>query len=174
MRPSSLAVLVIALAAGAGIIWAGQKHSRPPAVEAPEQVESKVEAQMRASYIARKEQYDADVVVLNTLRIRWIDATAVASRAPRMVLAQPVLQLQQIRRDTSEVLLSECPKAASANLVRHMDSTIEGYLLFMSEPNELLIRDPLGEELNKAAQAMADFEKALAECTPEKPHGVAL
>jgi hypothetical protein len=129
---------------------------------------------MRASYIERKAKYDSDVVLLNALRLRWTDATAVASRAPRMVLAQPVLQLQQIRRDTAEVSLSECSKAASASLVRHMDSTIQGYLLFMSEPNELLIRGPLGEELTKAAQAMAEFEKAMTGCAPEKPHGVEL
>lgn len=67
---------------------------------------------------------------------RWGDAEKIASSTSRISLSGPVADLQEIRRDTGNLEVPQCLETAREKLVLAMDSSIEGYLAFMSNESD--------------------------------------
>lgn len=76
---------------------------------------------------------------------KWEDAINIAGSTARIGLAPVVKDLQDIRRDALAVEHPDCAAKARTKLDTSMDTTIDGFLSFMSQDAEADVTDKLGE-----------------------------
>jgi len=77
---------------------------------------------------------------LDALLLEWSDANQLASRTGRGSLSLPVGRLQETRRKLDTLEAPECARAVKTVLLNHMNATIDGYLLFMSQSSDVDVR----------------------------------
>jgi len=107
--------------------------------------EARAEAEMRKSEFAKSFQ------LLDGLRLRWVDAFKIASVTARISLAQPVANLQSIRRETVALMVPSCLVSAKGSLVSGMDMSIEGFMAFMgNSSNGEIVAKPYFSGAEKA------------------------
>lgn len=82
------------------------------------------------------DQAEAYLDDLNDLLDRWSDAFEIASSTSRISLAQPVGELQAIRREIGELEGPDCAQAAGVALYGYTDGIINGFLLFMQQESD--------------------------------------
>jgi hypothetical protein len=75
--------------------------------------------------------YDKSVDALIQQQRKWADAAILAGSSSRVSLAGPIARLQEVRRETAQLVLPECLSEARQLLVTGMDNTIEGFLSFL-------------------------------------------
>ena len=113
-----------------------------------------------------KEQRDtlsSSLKSVDDLLVRWEDAVRVAGTSSRIALPTPVAVLQATRREAESLTVSPCLDDAKVQLVQSMNSTIEGFLVFMR--NELKIGDTLAQiDFDEAAKRMKAFKEGRAAC----------
>ncbi len=68
----------------------------------------------------------------------WDDAVAIAEVTSRIALAQPVANLQKIRRDFDDILYPPCKKDLRDKLSKDMKDVIDLFLTFMLDPTPTL------------------------------------
>lgn len=79
----------------------------------------------------------AEYLDANAERVaRWVDATDLAANSPRISMAQPIANLQSIRREMDTVVGPVCVADAHATLTLAMDSTISALLAFLAQEPE--------------------------------------
>ncbi len=88
---------------------------------------------------------------------RWVDALKVAKSTARISLAGPLSDLQAIRRDVAVLDPPTCIADAHNALIRHMDHSIESFLLFMQKAPQIQI----DSEIEEANKAMETFNRDL-------------
>ena len=81
------------------------------------------------------EAKDKGAEQLNNLENRWVDTLTLASSTSRIALAQPISQLQEIKRDLLNTEVSECLNPARKDLSMYMDQHINNFLKFMANDN---------------------------------------
>jgi hypothetical protein len=79
------------------------------------------------------------VIELDQVAGRWDDANALAGSTSRIALSPVISQLQEIRRQASELQPPGCAKMVRSYLVDYMDTTIEAYMMFMADETESAI-----------------------------------
>ena len=100
---------------------------------------------------------------LKRLYAQWKDGEQLAGRSARIALANPVKNLQDIKRTTQELKVTDCLAPYQANLVGGMDETVKGYLDFMQYEGE--IANALAYAAQEKAKPMFDkFEKGIDTC----------
>jgi hypothetical protein len=90
---------------------------------------------------------------VSTILARWSDALEIASSTPRVSLANPLAELQTIRREFSAMEPPPCIEGAAQALMRSMDHVVEGFLLFMQQEPESRVN----AEFDEAAGDMDAF-----------------
>jgi hypothetical protein len=83
--------------------------------------------------MARVDQ--AKILLTNQLQ-RYDDAYHVAAATSRKPLAQPVVKLQTIQRETTGIPVPACLETAKNELILMMDAAIEGFLAFMAQESD--------------------------------------
>lgn len=66
----------------------------------------------------------------------WADANQIASSTSRIALPTQIASLQAIRRKAQDIQAPSCAATAKTELISAMDSSINGYLAFMSQESE--------------------------------------
>lgn len=84
---------------------------------------------------------------------RWQDAIEIANSTARISLNGPVSDLQAIRREVDDLEAPLCASQAKSALISSMDHVIEGFLIFMQDPDD----NRRSDEFADAAAAMKDF-----------------
>lgn len=69
--------------------------------------------------------------------IRWEDASRVAGVTSRMALSGPVASMQNLKREAANLAVPPCLDAGKAALIKSIDGTVEAYMIFMAEKNDL-------------------------------------
>lgn len=69
----------------------------------------------------------------------WDDTVNVANTTPRIVLSQPLLQLQAVRRKAQEIEPQLCVQEAHRELLSYMDNTIKMFVAFAADSNSPLV-----------------------------------
>lgn len=105
------------------------------------------------------EKKDKGYSELQAIEKKWEDAVAVAGSTGRIALAQPVSNLQSIRRELEGVKLGKCLMAAKPAYEEHMDLLINAMLQFMSHHEAM--SDQLIDEAKESAKK---YQKLKAEC----------
>jgi molecular chaperone GrpE (heat shock protein) len=115
---------------------------------------------LEAQEAQKKEQVVAKAKELEGIYKYWKDTIAVAASTPRGALSQPVLTLQQIRRDTEQFQPVACLQEAQQELLTAMQITIDDYIAFMSQDG-LRVAKQLTGEIPKADDHFVTFESVL-------------
>ena len=113
---------------------------------------------------------EASVVQLRSQADKWGDAVQLVSRTPRIALAGPVGRLQDIRRETREMVMAPCADHARNLLVRSMDHTIDAVMAFMgSGGSGDAAKETVSELAGNAAERLNDFTTELGHVTQCAP-----
>ena len=108
---------------------------------------------VKESGLALADQFDA-----------YHDAYDIAASTSRIALAGPVLQLQQVKRDTELIAVPACMEGAKNELVLTIDTSIEAFLAFMSQ-------DDVGVDfyMDQSTSHLAEFRTQLEAVEACKP-----
>lgn len=147
-----------------------------PQTQAPTVVaaaaESETMQRMRAAYEQRLAEEANDVKVLSPILTEWDDADRLAASTARIALSAPVARLQEIRRRAELLSLSRCSTATLPDLLGFMDRKIDTYMLFMTETNDLLRREPMDRLTAEANRRLSSFKVQRGMCKPSLPAGL--
>lgn len=103
------------------------------------------------------EKKDKGLVELQGIEKKWEDAVAVAGSTGRIALAQPVSNLQAIRREFENVKLGKCLSTAKPAFEEHMDLVINAMLQFMAHHESM--SNQLVEDAKEAGNKYAILKK---------------
>ncbi len=122
------------------------------------------------SYCPKEQAIDV-LKDLEMISAEYDDAFNLANNTPRIQLAQPISELQRIKRDTEALAVPECLQSAQENTVLSMERAIEGFMLFMADESEFSIENKFRESdtfLNYAISDIQKIYKCLPNCKPEE------
>jgi len=94
---------------------------------------------------------------------RWEDAARVAGVTSRIALTAPVTAMQNLKREASALVMPACLNPAKASLDKSITNTIEAYMVFMTERNNLG-KELTIDMLSAAAEDMAKFKRMRSAC----------
>lgn len=77
------------------------------------------------------------VANMDELVERFQDADKLAGSTARIALSGPIAQLQEIKREASDLDAPNCALEVKERLIRYMENTIDSYLTFMADEPEL-------------------------------------
>lgn len=176
-RGSVVLIMLLVLIGLAGASWIYSRHraeAKRSALEQQQRAEQLIEAQkqdderkeLEKRVAQAKQQQDAlkaSASEIDAVLLRWEDATKVALTSSRIALSGPVAALQAVRREADQLTVPPCMDQAKVALVTSMNSTIQGFLVFMR--NELKIGDTLAQiDFDAAAKHMASFRESRNAC----------
>ena len=78
--------------------------------------------------------------IVSPLLQEWDDATSVAHRTSRIALPGTLSNLQAIKRRTERLKIPECFEDAHSFLIKSMYYTIEGFLAFAGDADDIKVR----------------------------------
>ena len=167
-----LVILVLAvLGIGASIYSAQSRKSarlqEEQRIAAQENARAQAERQelerRQAQEKAQNDALKSSLKTVDSLAARWDDAVKVALTSGRIALPGPVGILQSTRREAEQLTVPLCLDEAKAQLVKSMNSTIEGFLVFMR--NELKIGDALAQiHFEASSKQMRAFKEGRSAC----------
>jgi hypothetical protein len=97
---------------------------------------------------------------------KWQDAYNIASSTGRIGLAQPVQEMQSIKRETEALEVPKCLTTARDYLASHMNSSVNGFLAFMSQESDAVVQDNFTEANDLLSKYTAEMER-IADCVPD-------
>lgn len=113
---------------------------------------------------AQKDALATTNKTLDAILMKWDDAVKLAGNTSRIALSTTVATLQDIRREAAGLTVSPCMDQAKAQLVESMQSTIDGFIVFMR--NELKLGDVMSQDKFKdAASSFAAFKTGRSACS---------
>lgn len=167
-----LVILVLAvLGIGASIYSAQSRKSarlqEEQRIAAQENARAQAERQelerRQAQEKAQNDALKSSLKTVDNLAARWDDAVKVALTSGRIALPGPVGILQSTRREAEQLTVPPCMDEAKVQLVKSMNSTIEGFLVFMR--NELKIGDALAQiHFEESSKQMRAFKEGRSAC----------
>ena len=73
---------------------------------------------------------------MNELSSEWDSVNKLAGVSPRIQLVTPISDMQDIRHQFDSLTVPECAQLSHDKLMSYMDSTIDGYMSFMSQDED--------------------------------------
>lgn len=102
-----------------------------------------------ASYIAETEKLFDD----------WDDAVQIAGSTSRIALSPVIMNLQEIRRQASDLVAPDCAQDVDNMMLDYMDAMIDAYISFASDKADYVIDANFGAANLKLDSWMAEFVK---------------
>ena len=146
---ATISIIIIFLAVAAGF---GLNQYLAAATEA-----KRVQAQAKLD--AERKQ------VANTL-VKWTDALELAGMTSRIALAQPISQMQSIRRELESLELDECTKAATKPMIEAMNNALFAFELFVRYPNSSSASSSTAEYLKNSTAQIKVGKQQIEVCAP--------
>jgi plastocyanin len=101
---------------------------------------------------------------------RWTDASTRASSTSRIALTSVVGEMQQIRRDYTNLLHPSCANRFHQFVTASMNDEIEGYLLFMQQASDSTVSNRMQLANDEMKQAIMEMQRirGLTTATPNQ------
>lgn len=109
----------------------------------------------------RQQRHQAEV---EAILIKWTDALRLAGMTSRIALAQPLSQMQAIRREMSSVKYDECSDKATKEIVSAMDNALFAFEMFIRYPSNSSASDTTASYLDKSVEGVTAGKARLEEC----------
>lgn len=131
--------------------------------EVRRQEEIKAMQEREAAAKMQKDALSQALKAVDDFSARWEDASRVASVTSRMALSGPVTSLQNLKREATNLAVPPCLDAGKAALIKSINGTVEAYMIFMAEKNDLGKVLATGM-LRVADEDLAKFKSARSAC----------
>jgi hypothetical protein len=102
---------------------------------------------------------------ISSLLTRFSDELQVANSTPRMSLAGPVSNLQQIKRETDDLVVPACLDMAKGYAVGSMVDGINGFIAFMGQEDNSVVTSHLNSATSQAQYFQDELVRVQA-CAP--------
>jgi len=90
---------------------------------------------------------------------KWDDAIVIAESTSRMSLAPQIENLQEIRRETEDLKISDCADEAHEALIAYMDQTIDAFIAFLGQEDD----EKVNRLFSSAQDSMRDWSELVEE-----------
>ncbi len=113
------------------------------------------------------DEAEASIAELKLIAEEWDDALFLARSTPRMSLSGPIGELQQIRRNVSNLDVPECLEKSRKSLELGMYSAIEGMLAFMGQESDESVSKYFklyNKQLDDYLEEIKEVNKCLPRC----------
>ncbi len=151
---SVLHFIMIVLIVGGGSIWLMSYNKNQ------KEIEQKAVAAKKAAEAEQATIKSLDGI--HKLVKRWDDANTLADSTARVALNNPISDMQSIRREMADLEMPECISKHKDLIIRSMDLTIDGYILFMQ--NIAPESDDPQTSISKAFLLRSEFISRLLNC----------
>jgi len=118
-----------------------------------------------ANRIQAQSRLDAQRKQVSSLLAKWTDALELAGMTSRVALAQPLSQMQGVRRELESLELDSCVKSATGPMVDGMNNAIFAFEMFVRYPNNSSASDSTAEYLSKSTAKLVEGKKMVAACS---------
>ncbi len=126
--------------------------------------EAQLDAEEHALKMAQKREqerseFSKSYFKINDLVKKWDDSVILASSTPRINLDGPVSAMQNIKRETEQLIVPFCLERAKSSLLSSMDLRITGFIEFMRE------HETTSQELvNESVAFRSAFDDSMFSC----------
>lgn len=96
---------------------------------------------------------------------RWSDAVALANNTSRMALAQPISDMQSIKRDVENTSWEKCSQPAANLLTQAMEKKIDGFILFLDSDSP---ESSIQNDFESSSTLMFDYHKKYLSLLPRR------
>ena len=96
--------------------------------------------------------------------VKWDDARNLAGMTARISLAQPLSQMQSIRRDLSEIRSNECFNSGADKIVSGMNDAITAFEFFIRFPNSPTANETTAKYFSQSEASIIDGQKIIENC----------
>jgi len=120
------------------------------------------EESARAAELARQTaEHRAKITsILN----KWDDAIKLAGMTSRIALAQPLSQMQSVRRELDELRINSCFDGATRKVVSGMNDAIFAFEMFVRFPNNTVASVSTEQSLSSSGEKISAGKQAISRC----------
>ncbi|GAD22848.1 type II secretion system protein [Acidovorax sp. MR-S7] len=153
----SALVVLIALSVGFNVYKTNQRKAEV----ARQELQRQQEAEKKALRVKQLNEHKDKV--LSMLR-KWDDALNLAGMTSRIALAQPISQMQAVRREVGEFKFNECFDKSTSAMETAMGKAIFAFEMFVRFPNNHSASETTSEYLADSAKRLASARSDLDRC----------
>lgn len=102
---------------------------------------------------------DQFVEQLQDVVLRWNDAVMLADSTPRMALAGPLAELQEVRREALAIDVPDCAAPAHDELILFMEGIIDGFLSFLGDDADAIVTRKFDDAFDHFRAFLDEMEK---------------
>lgn len=126
------------------------------------QVRAELQAEIERS-AALRAALDADKAKITVVLRKWDDAIGLANITSRIALAQPVSQMQAVRREMEDLKTNPCFEKGTKQMVGAMNNALFAFEMFAKYPNSTAP----SAYFDKMREGFGAANDTLAECYPQ-------
>jgi hypothetical protein len=104
-----------------------------------------------AQRIREQAKIDEETRQVAALIGKWSDAVELAGMTSRIALAQPISQMQAVRRELEGLELGECTSNAAKSVIEGMNDALFAFEMFIRYPNNASASQSTNQYLGKSA-----------------------
>lgn len=154
-------LLLLALIAAASVGYKAYENNNRIAEIERQEAQQREEAAHAAELAKITAERKAKITsILN----KWNDALKLAGLTPRIALAQPVSQMQAIRRELDELRINECFDGATRKIVTGMNDAIFAFEMFARFPNNRVATVSTEQNLTSSSEKINAGKQMMNRC----------
>lgn len=123
-----------------------------------------------------EEEVSNQISEMGTIWEKYDDAIDLASSTSRISLSQPINNLQEIKREMSNLEVAECLIRAKDFSVISMENTIDGFLAFIADEPDSIVAGYFSDStfyINEYIYAIYNIQDCMPKCKYEDIWGEA-
>lgn len=121
-------------------------------------------AKQQAQKAALQQQLQEQKRSIGAVLTKWDDALHLAGMTSRIALAQPISQMQAIRREVKEIKENECFDNATSKITEGMDNAIFAFEMFVKFPNNGSASETTSKYLGSSTQKIEEGKQGIDAC----------
>ena len=102
--------------------------------------------------------------IVKSILVKWDDAKNLAAMTARISLAQPLSQMQSIRRELTEIRLNDCFNSGADKIVSGMNDAISGFEFFIRFPSSPSASETTARYFKSSEESIIEGQKAIGNC----------
>lgn len=101
---------------------------------------------------------------ISSILNKWDDALRLAGMTSRIALAQPLSQMQAVRRELDETRTNDCVDGATRKVVAGMNDAIFAFEMFVRFPNNSVASLSTEQSLSSSTEKISAGKQAINRC----------
>lgn len=169
-------IVISALAVGFRIYKNSEKKAEIARQETLKKQETAAELARQEALKKQEEAHKVELAMriaeqnirVKSILNKWDDALKLASMTSRVALAQPLSQMQAVRREMDELKLNDCIDGATRKIVSGMNDAIFAFEMFVRFSNNTVASASTEQSLSSSGEKINSGKQALSHCAMNK------